>query len=159
MKSIIAIPNEMELKKIKVPNSRYFYIPHHGKLNEWFITLGKVLNKMEKDTPFISASSFCEIFVLGATSILVGKDVIGPIRADVSGIFIEDFKKGEVEGVEIFNTNITFPEIMEKAQEIIAKRPDLRSIFSIRINQKDPILNNMGLRFFSKSYPFPKLTN
>lgn len=149
----------MELKKIKISNSRYFYLPHQGEINTWPLTLGKVLNKMEKDTPFISANSFCEIFVLNPNTLLVGKEVVGPIRGDISGFFIEDFKAGEIEAKELKRLEITFSEIFENALTVISKRADLRSIFSIRINQRDPILNSLGLRFFPQGYPIPKLTN
>jgi hypothetical protein len=148
----------MVLKKIIVSNSRFFYLPHHGKVNEWAITLGKVLNKMEKDTPFISANSFCDIFVLSSSSLLVGKEVIGPIRGDISDIFLADFKMGEIERTVTPNSDISFPDLFERAQEITRKRSGFRDIFSIRINQKDPILGPMELRFYPNDYAIPKLT-
>ena len=148
----------MELKKIKISNSRFFYFPHNGKENQWTLTFGKVLNKMEKDTPFISADSFCEIMVLAPTTFLVGKSVVGPIRGDISDLFLADFKIGEIEMMEITDCDITFSEIFEKAQKIISERSDLKGIFSIRIHQKDPFLHPMELRFFPNVYPFPKLT-
>lgn len=148
----------MVLKKFKVSNSRFFYLPHHGEVNEWAKTLGKVLNKMEKDTPFISANSFCDIFVLSPSSLLVGKEVIGPIRGDISDIFLADFKIGEIEGTVAPNSDITFSDIFERAHEITRKRSDFRDIFSIRINQKDPILCPMELRFYPNEYAIPKLT-
>lgn len=148
----------MVLRKIKVSNSRYFYLPHQGKVNEWALTLGKVLNKMEKDTPFISANSFCDIFVLSSSSLLVGKEVIGPIRGDLSGIFLADFKMGEIEGTETPNSDITFSDILERANGIIGERSGFRDIFSIRINQKDPIKGPMELRFYPNDYAIPSLT-
>ncbi len=148
----------MVLRKIKVSNSRYFYLPHQGEVNDWAHTLGKVLNKMEKDTPFISANSFCDIFVLSSSSLLVGKEVIGPIRGDFSEIFLADFKMGEIEGTVIPNSDITFSDILEKAHGIIRKRSGFRGIFSIRINQKDPIKAPMELRFYPNDYAIPNLT-
>jgi hypothetical protein len=148
----------MVLRKIKVSNSRYFYLPHQGKVSEWAITLGKVLNKMEKDTPFISANSFCDIFVLSSTSLLVGKEVIGPIRGDLSGVYLADFKMGEIEGTVTPNSDITFSDILEKAHGIFGKTSGFRDIFSIRINQKDPIKGPMELRFYPNDYAIPNLT-
>ena len=92
----------MIIKKIKVPNSRFFYIPHEVDGN-WTTSLGILQNKMDKDTPFINANRFYQIFVQTTQKWLVGRDVIGPLRQDLTGIFIADFKMGEIESLEIKN--------------------------------------------------------
>jgi len=147
----------MNIKKIKVPNSRFFYIPHAGEGN-WTTSLGMLQNKMDKDTPFISANRFYQIFVQTTQKWLVGRDVIGPLRQDLTGIFIADFKMGEIESLEIKNPNLTFDEIFNTAEEILGKRDDLNRIFSIRVAQGDPLVSPMELRFFPKNYLIPKLT-
>jgi hypothetical protein len=146
----------MIIKKIKVPNSRFFYIPHSGESN-WTNSLGLLQNKMDKDTPFIAANRFYQIFVQTAQKWLVGRDVVGPIRQDLTGIFLADFKMGEVESLEIKNLNLTFAEIFDQAKEILSKRDDLNRIFSIRVAQ-DPLGSPMELRFFPNNYLIPKLT-
>jgi hypothetical protein len=113
---------------------------------------------MDKDTPLINANRFYQIFVQTAQKWLVGRDVIGPIRQDISGVFIADFKMGEIESLEIKNHNLTFAEIFNQAEEILSKRDDLARIFSIRVAQGDPLVSPIELRFFPKNYLIPKLT-
>lgn len=147
----------MIIKKIKVPNSRFFYTPHVGDGN-WTTSLGTLQNKMDKDTPLINANRFYQIFVQTAQKWLVGRDVIGPIRQDLTGIFIADFKMGEIESLEIKNLNLTFAEIFNTAEEILGKRDDLNRIFSIRVAQVYPLVSPIELRFFPNNYLIPKLT-
>ncbi len=147
----------MDLKKIKVSNSRFLFLPHKGQLN-WELSLGLLINKMEKETPFISANPICQIMVLSQDTLLVGKEVIGPIREDVKNLLFADFQYGDLEILEISKPEISFEEIYSKGLNILGKRPDLNPVFMIRVSLNDPLSYPLELRFFPETYPFPKLT-
>jgi hypothetical protein len=147
----------MELKKIKINNSRFYYIPHQGKFH-WTNTLGKILVKLEKESPFVYANPSYQILVSSPEKILVGREVMGPMREDIPNQFIVDFKSGEVETGEIYNLEISFLEVMELANQILEKRNDLNRLFSIRVSQGDLLSRPLEMRFFPLEYPIPKLT-
>lgn len=151
----------MKLKVLHIPNSRFIFNQLNGNLNSWQGVLGKIDNYIKDESRLEIANPDAFIYFLPEEHFWVGREVIGP-REENAHLMI-DFMAGEIFSYQHANSlELDENQLIDLKNRICQENVgeiDVNLPWRVRIDleKEDEIF--VYFEFFTKNYPFPKLTN